>query len=108
MSRVIAAEVRQLVACALKIPADVITSPRRGSKATVEARHVAMYLMHVSGGLSMSVTGTEIARDRRAVAYAARTLELRRDTDPAFDAAVSALEASLRRRLAACRLDSAE
>jgi hypothetical protein len=64
-----------------------------------------MYLMHVSVGLSMTTTGALLARDRRAVAYAARAIEERRDGEPAFDAALSALEHCLGQRLAD-RLDA--
>jgi chromosomal replication initiation ATPase DnaA len=95
----IAAEAHQVVACALGVGAAAVRGPRRGSLAVVEARHLTMYLMHVSVGLSMTATAAQVHRDRRAVAYAARTVELRRETEPSFDTALSALEASLTRRL---------
>lgn len=68
---------------------DVIGSSR--AYRAVLARQVAMYLLHVGGGISLGRTGAAFGRDRSTVAHAVRALELRRD-EPAFDTWMQALE----------------
>ena len=60
---------------------------------SVLARQVAMYLLHVGGGISLGRTAAAFGRDRSTVAHAVRALELRRD-QPEFDAWIQALEDS--------------
>lgn len=55
------------------------------------ARHVSMYLAHVSCRMSLSDVGRLYARDRTTVAYACAVIEERRD-DPKFDSALELLE----------------
>lgn len=55
------------------------------------ARHVSMYLAHVSCRMSLSDVGRLYARDRTTVAYACAVIEDRRD-DPKFDSALELLE----------------
>ncbi len=52
------------------------------------ARHVSMYLAHVSCRMSLSDVGRLYARDRTTVAYACAAIEDRRD-DPKFDSALA-------------------
>ena len=65
------------------------------------ARQSAMYLAHVSFGLSFSEIGRAFGRDRTTAAHACRLIEDRRD-DPAVDAVLGQLESAccaLRRRM---------
>jgi Bacterial dnaA protein helix-turn-helix len=55
------------------------------------ARHVSMYLAHVSCRMSLSDVGRLYARDRTTVAYACAVIEDRRD-DPKFNSALELLE----------------
>ncbi len=55
------------------------------------ARHVSMYLAHVSCRMTLSDVGRLYARDRTTVAYACAVIEDRRD-DPKFDSALELLE----------------
>ncbi len=69
--------------------AEVIGNGR--SHRVVLARQVAMYLLHVGCSLSLGRVSAAFGRDRTTVAYAVRTMELKRD-EPAFDAWLQALE----------------
>jgi hypothetical protein len=68
-----------------------IAAPTRGSPRAARARHLAMYLAHVSFGLPLTIVATGFARDRTTAVYACRKIEDKRD-DPAFDAALNDLE----------------
>jgi chromosomal replication initiation ATPase DnaA len=70
---------------------DVIGNSR--AYRAVLARQVAMYLVHIGGGISLGRAAAAFGRDRSTVAYAVRALELRRD-QPEFDAWLQALEDS--------------
>lgn len=70
---------------------DVIGNSR--SYRAVLARQVAMYLLHVGGGMSLSRTAAAFGRDRSTVSHAVRALELRRD-QPEFDTWLQSLEDS--------------
>lgn len=65
-------------------------------------RQVAMYLLHIAGGLSLTHIGHLYGRDRRTVAHACAAIEDRRD-EPTLDRVISILEravlAALRHRL---------
>jgi chromosomal replication initiation ATPase DnaA len=62
----------------------------RGLQTAASARQVAMYLAHVSGGLSLTEVGRLFGRDRTTVAHACSKVETRRD-DPLFDRALDLL-----------------
>lgn len=66
----------------------------RGPRKVAFARQLAMYLTHVGFGLTLTEVGTCFERDRTTVRHACALVEDRRD-QPAFDFAVSALEAGL-------------
>ncbi len=68
-----------------------IAAPTRGSRRVTRARHLAIYLAHVSFGLPLTMVATSFARDRSTAAYACRKIEDQRDA-PAFDAALNDLE----------------
>lgn len=63
----------------------------RGRARVAFARQVAMYLAHISCGLSMREVGSIFARDRTTVRHACTVVEDRRD-DPILDRAVELLE----------------
>lgn len=66
----------------------------RGPRRIAFARQLAMYLTHVGFGLTLTEVGACFERDRTTVRHACALIEDRRD-QPAFDLAVSALEAGL-------------
>jgi chromosomal replication initiation ATPase DnaA len=74
--------------------AEVIAVPR-GRREMCRARHVAIYLAHVSLGVPMSIVASDFHRDRSTVGYACRIVEEARDR-PAFDAALATLELTAR------------
>jgi chromosomal replication initiation ATPase DnaA len=63
----------------------------RGKAPVALARQAAMYLAHVSCGLTLTDVGRIFARDRTTVAHACAVIEDRRD-DPVFDRAVELME----------------
>src|SRR5262245_6316959 len=91
--------VRQLLDHALsrtfKIGSRGLWSRTRGKPAAAFARQVAMYLAHVSFGLSLTEVGHVFARDRTTVAHACCRIEDLRD-DPCFDRSLELLEGVLR------------
>ena len=73
---------------------------RSRRRATVAlARQSAMYLAHVTLGLTFAEVGRVFGRDRTTAAYACRRIEERR-TDVRLDTALAELEQVLRRDLA--------
>ncbi len=56
----------------------------RGAKGIASARQVAMYLAHVSCGMTLTDVGTMFGRDRTTVSYGCLKVEYRRD-DPILD-----------------------
>ena len=63
----------------------------RGRAKVARARQVAMYLAHVSFGLSLTDVGRVFSRDRTTVSHACGLVEDGRD-DPVFDRVVELLE----------------
>jgi hypothetical protein len=82
---------RRLAAGHYQVPLAAICSPHRRSNLAARARHVAIYLAHVTLGRPLRAVAQEFRRDRSSVAYACRRIEDLRDR-PAFDAALSRLE----------------
>lgn len=70
---------------------DELAMASRGKAPVARARQVAMYLAHVSCGLTLTDVGIVFARDRTTVAHACAVIEDRRD-DPVFDRAVELME----------------
>jgi hypothetical protein len=68
-----------------------LTATSRGSRRVSRARHVAIYLAHVTLGLPLVLVASQFKRDRSSAAYACRLVEDLRER-PAFDAALAALE----------------
>jgi len=84
------------VACDFGLDEDVLLTPTRGAPRAAFARQVAIYLAHVSFGLSFAAVGRMFHRDRTTVAYACRVIEDRRD-DRELDRRLTALERACRR-----------
>ena len=90
-------------AAAFALPVGELIAASRRSADIAFARQSAMYLAHVTFGLSYSEVGRGFGRDRTTAAHACRLIEERRD-DPAVDAVLGSLEdacGALRRRLSA-------
>jgi chromosomal replication initiation ATPase DnaA len=66
----------------------------RGKAHIALARQAAMYLAHVTCGLTLTEVGLLFGRDRTTVAHACAVIEDRRD-DPIFDRALDLLEWAL-------------
>jgi lambda repressor-like predicted transcriptional regulator len=63
------------------------------ARQAAQARWLAFYLMNVSDGVAAFRVAQAAGVSKNAVSLALREVELKRETDPAFDALVSALEA---------------
>ncbi len=83
------------VSGAFRVGADDLNRARRGRADTAFARQVAMYLAHITLGLTLTQVGRMFGRDRTTVAHACGIVEDRRD-DRSFDAALLLLEAAIR------------
>lgn len=82
-------------ALAFRVRTDDMRAPTRCRAGVAFARQVAMYLAHVSFGLTYTDIGRCFDRDRTTVAHACRLVEDRRD-EPALDASLDYLEAAVR------------
>ena len=81
----------RLSAAHYEVPqADLLATPR-GSRRVSRARHVAIYLAHVTLGLPLAGVALQFGRDRSTAAYACRLVEDMRER-PDFDVAVATLE----------------
>jgi len=92
--------VERTVAIAFEVPLRELRATTRRKAQIAFARQVAMYLVHVAYGISLTHVGTLFGRDRTTVAHACTIIEDRRD-DPAFDTLLDNLE------IAVVRLTSA-
>ena len=90
------------VAAAFIVPVCELRARSRRRAPVALARQSAMYLAHVTLGLSFAEVGRVFGRDRSTAAYACRTIEDRR-TELRLDTALAELEQALRRDLAATR-----
>lgn len=88
--------VEQVVALTFGVPLGELRAPTRRKASVAFARQVAMYLMHVALGLSLTEVGMLCGRDRTTVAHACGIVEDRRD-DPVFDISLEQLEAAIER-----------
>jgi chromosomal replication initiation ATPase DnaA len=83
-----------LAALAYSIEPEDIFAPTRLRARVAIARQVAMYVSHVTLGLSLAAVGRRFGRDRTTAAHACRLVEDLRD-DVRFDYALSHLEAAV-------------
>lgn len=82
--------IEHAAAHAFGVPPKAIAQDRRGDTKVSAARQVAMYVAHVSCGLSLTEVGNLFGRDRTTVAHACIKVENRRDDRP-FDHALDLL-----------------
>lgn len=71
-------------------------SKKRGAARIAHARHIAIYLAHVSLGLSFTRLGQIFGRDRTTVAHACQRIEDERE-NPQIDWILTLMELSIRR-----------
>lgn len=77
------------------VPPDDLRASKRGDTRTAFARQVAMYLVHVVYGMSLTDVALAFGRDRSTASHAFHRIEDMRD-DPVFDRLLSQLESLLR------------
>ena len=87
--------VEQTVADVFGDDVERLRQPTRGEARIALARQVAMYVSHVSCGLSLTEVGELFARDRTTVSHACSVIEKRRD-DAGFDRAIERIELVVR------------
>ena len=85
---------QQAVAFAFGEAVEEIAAPTRRTRTAAHARQTAMYLAHISFGMSLARVAYAFGRDRSTVAHACRVTEDRRE-DAAFDVRLEQLEAFL-------------
>lgn len=83
-----------VVGYAFDLDGQGILAARRGNQDLARARQVAMYLAHVSFGMSLARVAYAFSRDRSTVAHACHVVEDWRE-DPDFDLWLDRLETSL-------------
>ena len=88
--------VHEAVAMVYDIEKELIGHPTRGRSRVAFARQVAMYLAHVTFGLTLTTVGRAFGRDRTTVSHACALVEDARD-DPEFDRTLELLEAIAKR-----------
>lgn len=74
----------------------ILDHPTRGRSRVAFARQVAMYLAHISFGMTLTTVGQAFRRDRTTVAHACALVEDARD-DPEIDRTLELLEAIVKR-----------
>lgn len=84
----------ELIARERCVPKILLLHKSRCRSGAAKARQLAMYLMHVAMGQSLTAVGEAFGRDRTTVSYACGLIEDMRD-DPAFDHDLDRLEALL-------------
>ena len=87
--------VREAVAMVYRVEKDLLGRPTRGRSRVAFARQVAMYLAHVTFGLTLTTVGRAFGRDRTTVSHACALVEDARD-NPEFDRTLEILEAIAR------------
>lgn len=83
-----------LVARERRVPKTLFLHHSRCRADVARARQLAMYLMHVALGTSLTAVGAAFGRDRTTVSHACALIEDMRD-DPDFDHDVERLEGIL-------------
>lgn len=89
-----AAVLEQIVLRAFGLDASTLRTRRRGRAAVAFARQVAIYVLHVRMGISVTRAARIFGRDRRTAAHAVRVVEDRRD-DGRIDALVGTVETAM-------------
>lgn len=91
----VAALVVEMVALATVTPRSEILDARHKGRAAVQARQMAMYLIHIIFQWPLDRIGAAFGRDRTTASHACRRVEDRRD-DRCLDEMLDRLEACLR------------
>ena len=86
--------VERAVAIAFKVPLKELRATTRREARIAFARQVAMHLVHVAYGFTLTQVGIMFRRDRTTVAHACIIIEDRRD-DLAFDVLLDNLETAV-------------
>jgi len=86
-----AALVREISAHLFQVSVEELASPTRRRASAALARQVAMYVCHVTLGLSYSDVGELFGRDRTTASHACKVIEERRD-EREFDELVRRIE----------------
>lgn len=86
--------IERIVAYTFGLEPEDLRMATRGCARAAFARQTAMYLAHVSLGITYTEVGRMFGRDRTTVAYGCSVVEDRRD-DPRFDHAMELLELTL-------------
>lgn len=87
-------EVLRLVSLGTNISPELLLHHSRCKSYVSDARQLAMYLLHVCMGRSMSEVGRFFGRDRTTVSHACNRIEDRRD-DVEFDEFIAKIEYEL-------------
>lgn len=87
--------VHDAVEMVYRIEKGQLKRPTRGRSRVAFARQVAMYLAHVTFGLTLTTVGRAFGRDRTTVSHACALVEDARD-NPEFDRTLETLEAIAR------------
>lgn len=83
--------VLDLVGAARRVALSELMCPTRASARAALARQIAMYLIHVDLGATLTETAHTFARERSTAAHACSKIESRRD-DRSFDLQIRCLE----------------
>jgi Bacterial dnaA protein helix-turn-helix len=86
--------IERAVAHVFAVELSDLEAATRGKKEVAFARQVAMYLAHITCGLTLTETGQLFMRDRTTVAHACSLVEDRRD-DASFDLALDFLDRAI-------------
>ena len=84
------------VSMVYSIERGILDHPTRGRSRVAFARQVAMYLAHITFGLTLTSVGRAFGRDRTTVSHACALVEDARD-DPEIDRTLEVLEAIVKR-----------
>ncbi|MEX0628755.1 MAG: helix-turn-helix domain-containing protein [Cucumibacter sp.] len=87
--------VLSLVGAARRVPVAQLLWPTRAAAGAAFARQIAMYLVHVGLGATLTATARAFARDRTTAAHACSLVEDRRD-NVTFDLEIRCLEEAVR------------
>lgn len=90
--------IQHVIASAHRVDIAKLRAPTRQCAPVAFARQIAMYLAHISRGLTLTEVGRCFERDRTTVAHACRLVEDNRDV-PEIDLALDCLEAAITTRL---------
>lgn len=83
-----------VVSSICKVTKQELFSKQRGTAPVALARQIAMYMMHITCGLSYTEVGRAFGRDRTTVSHACQLIEDKRE-DPNMDWSLDLMEHSI-------------